>query len=150
MRLMSYLMLMSALALAASPAAAKAGDVTEEILRLEREYARASARYDADAFERMHTEDFRMTARGKVAGKVEILAQLRDASRPRDVIESLTTDDVQVRVYGDTVVTTGHWKRVSKSVDGKDTSAEGFFTRVWIRRGGRWQVVVAHYSPGAR
>jgi ketosteroid isomerase-like protein len=90
-----------------------------------------------------------MTARGKVAGKAEILAQLRDASRPRDVFESLTTDDLRVRVYGDTVVTTGRWKRVSKSTDGKDTSAQGFFTRVWVRRDGRWQIVVSHYSPDA-
>jgi len=159
MRLFSYALLISALALAASPAAlaqrahgsvagaAKGGGVTEEILSLEREYDRAYARHDAEAFERMHTDDFRMTARGKVATKAEILARLRDASRPLDVIESLTSDDVQVRAYGGTVVTTGRWKRVSKSAEGKDTSAEGYFTRVWVREGGRWRMSVAHYSP---
>lgn len=77
MRLTSYLILMSALALAASPIAAKAGDITEEILRLEREYDRAYARAAADAFDRMHTEDFRLTARGKVAGRAEILRSLK-------------------------------------------------------------------------
>jgi ketosteroid isomerase-like protein len=158
MRLMSYAVLISALALAASPAALaqqahksvpslNVGGVTEEILSLEREYDQAYAHHDADAFERMHTDDFRMTARGKVATRAEVLAQLRDANRPRDVIESLTSDDVQVRAYGDTVVTTGRWKRVSKSAEGMDTSAEGHFTRVWVRQGGRWRMSVAHYSP---
>ncbi len=80
----------------------------------------------------------------------ELLARLRDKSRPRDVIESLTTEDVRVRDYGQTAVTAGRWKRVSKDAAGKDTSAEGFFTRVWVRRGGGWQLAVAHYSPAAR
>jgi ketosteroid isomerase-like protein len=41
------------------------------------------------------------------------------------------------------------WKRVSKNAEGKDTSAEGFFTHVWVRQGGRWRMSVAHYSPVA-
>jgi ketosteroid isomerase-like protein len=120
---------------------------TEEILSLEREDDRAYARHDAEAFERTHTDDFRMTARGKVVTKAEILARLRDARRPREVSKSVTSDDVQVRAYGETVVTTGRRKRVSESADGKDTSAEGHFTRVWVREGGRWRMSVAHYSP---
>jgi ketosteroid isomerase-like protein len=130
-------------------AAVKAG-AAEEVLRLEREYEEATKRGDAEAVARLHAEDFRVTARGRVAEGAELLARLRDKSRPRDVIESLTTEDVQARDYGQTVVTTGRWKRVSKDAAGKDTSAEGHFTRVWVRRGSGWQLAVAHYSPVAR
>lgn len=130
-------------------AGSKDAAVAEEILRLEREYDQAFARNDAAALERLHTNDFRMTARGRVVTKPELLARLRDAAQPRDVIESLSTGDVRARVYGDVVVTTGSWKRVSHDATGKDTSAAGFFTRVWIRQGGAWRMAVAHYSPVA-
>ena len=129
-------------------AAPNAG-VAEEIRRLEREYSEASKRGDADAFERLHTEDFRMTARGRVTERAELLARVKDKSRPRDVVESLTEDDVRVRDYGQAVVTTGRWKRVSKDAAGKDTSAAGHFTRVWVRSGDSYRLAVAHYSPQA-
>jgi len=155
MRLINHVLLMSALALAASSAAfgqgahkAEAG-IADEIRRLEREYDRAAAQNDAEALGLLQTDDFRMTARGRVMTGAEFLARVKTNNPPRDVVESLTTNDTQVRVYGDTAVSTGRWKRVSKSVEGKDTSAEGFFTRVWVRRGGRWRMSVAHYSPMA-
>ena len=161
MKLINYVVLMFALTLAASSSALaqeahktvagglKDGGVAEEIRQLEREYNEAFVRPSAEQMERLHTDDFRMTARGTVATKAELLARLKDTSHPRDVIESLTTDDVQVRIYGDAVVTTGQWKRVSKDAAGKDTSAQGFFTHVWVRRNNRWQMAVAHYSPMA-
>ena len=155
MRLINHVLLMSALTLAASSAAfgqgahKAAGGVADEIRRLEREYDAAAARGDAEALGRLQTDDFRMTARGRVTTGAEFLARVKSNNPPRDVVESLTTDDTQVRVYGDTAVTTGNWKRVSKNAEGKDTSAQGFFTRVWVRRGGGWRMVVAHYSPAA-
>jgi uncharacterized protein (TIGR02246 family) len=161
MKPMRHLLLISVLALAASTAAAgqearmsadggpQAAGVAEEILRLEREYDQAYARHDAEQFERIHTDDFMMTARGRAVTRAELLARLRDPGARLDKIESVTAADVRVRAYGDTVVTTGRWKRASKSADGKDTSAQGFFTRVWVRRDGRWLLAVAHYSPDA-
>jgi len=155
MKTMNQLLLVISLALIASSAAyaqqapLTTGDQTTArgIVTLEREYDQAYVRADAKALERLQTSDFRMTARGRVMTGTELLARLKDTSHPRDVIESLTTDDVQVRVYGDTAVTTGHWKRVSKNAEGKDTSAEGFFTRVWVKQNGTWLMSVAHYSP---
>jgi ketosteroid isomerase-like protein len=154
-------LLISALALATSPSAfgqgahkaaaggPKEAGLAEEILRLDREYDQAYARLSAEALGRLQADDFRMTARGRVTTKAELLARLADGGPSRGVIESLTADDVIVRLYGDSAVTTGRWKRVSKDAEGKDTSAEGHFTRVWVRRGDRWLLAVAHYSPVA-
>jgi ketosteroid isomerase-like protein len=163
MKRISYVVMMFALALAASSSAlgqkelakgvktmtsgTQATAVAEEILQLERAYDQAFIRPTAEEMERLHTDDFMMTARGKVMTKAELLARLNDPSHQRDVIESLTTDDVKVRIYGDTAVTTGRWKRVSKDAAGKDTSAAGFFTHVWVKRNKTWLVAVAHYSP---
>lgn len=126
-----------------------ADTAAEEILELERAYHRVFIRPTAEDIERLHTDDFMMTARGMVTTKAEALARLRDGSNAGSVIESLTPDDVRVRVYGDTAVTTGRWTRVSKDAEGKDTSAVGFFTHVWVKQNNKWLVAVAHYSPSA-
>jgi ketosteroid isomerase-like protein len=133
-------------AIASEPQAAS---VAEEILQLERIYDKAFIRPTAEDMERLHTDDFTMTARGKVTTRAELLARLHDPSYRPNVIESLTTDDVRVRNYGDAAVSTGRWKRVSKDADGKDTSAAGFFTHVWVKRNKTWLMAVAHYSPVA-
>jgi ketosteroid isomerase-like protein len=165
MKRITYVVLMFALAAAASSSAlgqkalaeggktmtsgSQATAVAEEILQLERMYDQSFIRPTPDAVERLHTDDFMMTARGKVTTKAELLARLNDPSYQPNLIESLTTDDVKVRIYGDTAVTTGRWKRVSKDAEGKDTSAAGFFTHVWVKRHKTWLMAVAHYSPFA-
>jgi len=124
-------------------------DAAEEIQQLDRAYDQAFIRPTAEDMKRLHTDDFMMTARGMVITKAELLARVNEPGHPPQVIESLTSDQVKVRIYGDTAVTTGRWKRVSKNAEGKDTSAVGFFTRVWVRRNKTWLVAVAHYSPMA-
>jgi ketosteroid isomerase-like protein len=120
--------------------------VAEEILELERAYHRVFIRPTPEDIERLHTDDFMMTARGMVTTKAEALARLRDRTHPPSIVESLTPDDVKVRVYGNTAVTTGRWTRISKDAEGKDTSAAGFFTHVWVKQNNKWLVSVAHYS----
>lgn len=76
------------------------------------------------------------------------MVQFNDPNVKRGTIESLTNDDVKVRVYNEnTAIVTGSWKRTSKAADGKDTSAAGRFTHIWIRQNGRWLLAGAHYSP---
>src|SRR6266511_4154859 len=113
MKRITHVVLMFALAAVASSSAlgqkalAKGGKtmtsgpqataVAEEILQLERMYDQAFIRPTAEEMERLHTDDFMMTARGKVTTRAELLARLNDPNHRRDVIESLTTDDVKVR-----------------------------------------------------
>jgi ketosteroid isomerase-like protein len=143
-----------AFAQGSNPAIAAPGSsgvtVNEEILRLEREYEQAYKLGAAEKMKRFQTDDFTITIRGRSLTAAEYLEQYTNSNQPRDVIESLTTSDIKVRDYGDTAVTTGRWKRVSKSAVGQDTSAEGFFTRVWVKRNNQWLMAVAHYSPVAK
>ena len=143
----------AALAQGSNPAIAATGSsgvtVSEEILRLESEYDQAYKLGAGEKIKRFHTDDFTITIRGRSLTAAEYIV-LSNSSQPRDVIESLTTSDIKVRDYGDTAVTTGRWKRVSKSAAGQDTSAEGFFTRVWVKRNNKWLMAVAHYSPVAK
>ena len=54
--------------------------------------------------------------------------------------DTLTTDEVKVRVYGDTAVTTGLAKVKGQS-GGQDLSGTYRYMNVLVRRGGRWQSV---------
>jgi ketosteroid isomerase-like protein len=50
---------------------------------------------------------------------------------------------VSVRVYGDAAVATGRTRASGRS-HGQDVTVVLRFTDVFVRRGGRWQVVASH------
>jgi len=59
--------------------------------------------------------------------------------------QSITTDDVQVRVYGNTAVETG--RSIMNGQDkGQTVPRDTRFTRVWVKQQGRWRLVANHYS----
>lgn len=124
--------------------------ITAEIMQLEAAYLESSKNPRLEDFEKFYTPDFMLTVRipPKTLNNEQRLAQFKDPNFKRGTVESLVNDDVKIRVYGDdTAITTGHWKRVSRSADGKDTSASGRFTHVWVKQNGRWLLAAAHYSP---
>ena len=136
---------------AASFAFAQSNDkIVNQILKLEAEYNRSSKNLQMSDFEKFYTSDFLMTIRlpPHVLDNDQRKKNLADPNFRRNTIESLTDDDVKVRVYGSsTAIVTGHWKRVSKDSEGKETSASGRFTRTWVKQNGKWLLAGAHYSP---
>jgi ketosteroid isomerase-like protein len=59
------------------------------------------------------------------------------------------TADVQIRVYGDAAVVSGHLRR-TRSMNGKELSDDWRFTKVYIREAQRWRVVSSHASEAAQ
>jgi ketosteroid isomerase-like protein len=127
------------------------GKIVEQIMKMEAEYNESSKRPNAPAdFDRFYADDFMVTMRlpPQIRTKAESQARMKDPNFKRGTIESLIDDDIKVRVYGDdAAIATGHWTRISKDADGKDTSASGRFTRVWVKQNGKWLLAAAHYSP---
>lgn len=124
--------------------------IVEQIMKLEDEYAEASKKLNAESLDRLFASDFMLTGRipPKIQTRAEFLTRLKDPNFKRGDTESMTNDDVKVRVYGeDTAIVTGSWKRVSKDQNGKDTSASGRLTHVWVKQNGKWSLVASHYSP---
>jgi ketosteroid isomerase-like protein len=60
--------------------------------------------------------------------------------------QSITTDEVQVRVYENTAVETGLSTMIGQD-KGKIVPRDNRFTRVWVKQQGRWRLVANHYSP---
>ena len=79
---------------------------------------------------------------GVVRNKSEVVA---DFTSHALTYQSITTSDVLVRVYGNTAVETGRSTMVGQD-RGKTVPRDNRFTRVWVMKDGRWQLVANHYS----
>jgi uncharacterized protein (TIGR02246 family) len=117
--------------------------VVERIRRLDQERIQAQIHADAAALDRIYAEDFiGIGPSGTVRTKPQVLA---DFTSHDLIFQSITTDEVRIRVYGNTVVETGRSTMVGQD-KGKVVPRDNRFTRVWVRREGQWRLVANHYS----
>jgi len=127
----------------ASWQSAPKNDPVDVLKQLDQERIQAQINADAAALDRLYAEDFiGIGPSGTVRAKQQVIA---DFTSGRLRFQSITTDDVQWRVYGETAVETGR-----STMDGQDKGKivprDNRFTRVWVKRQGRWQLVANHYS----
>ena len=109
------------------------------------DYERIQAQINADAvaLDRIYADDFiGIGPSGTVRAKPQVLADFTSGDLK---FQSITTDDVQVRVYGNTAVETGRSIMIGQD-KGKAVPRDNRFTRVWIKQFGRWRLVANHYS----
>jgi len=80
-----------------------------------------------------------------VMSKIDLLQFWRTG---RSVITKYETTEIRVRVYGDAAVVTGRLRR-DRNFNGRSIGDDWRFTKVYVRRGGRWQVVAYQASVSA-
>src|ERR1035441_6178477 len=109
-----------------------------EILQIERERNRAIISGNANALDRMTSDDYTfITLRGELRTKAEIIQGYKSGSFHYD---SREISELNVRVYGNFAVVTGRSNQKGRE-NGKDYSGDYRFTRVYARQGVRWQTV---------
>jgi ketosteroid isomerase-like protein len=109
-----------------------------EILQIERERNWAIISGNANALDRMTSNDYTfITLRGELRTKAEITQGYKSGSFHYD---SREISELNVRVYGNFAVVTGRSNQKGRE-NGKDYSSDYRFTRVYARQGGRWQTV---------
>lgn len=114
----------------------------EAIKRLEVERNKALVAADIAAIDRLYSADYTSAVGSTFRTKAEVLADLKSGALK---LEASSNDETNVRVYGNTAVVTG--KTTSKVTDhGVDTSGQAYFTRVYVKQMGRWQLVANHSS----
>ena len=119
------------------------GSVEQAIRRLDDERIQAQIHADAAALERIYADDFiGIGPSGTVRTKPQVISDFTSGELK---FQSITTDDVQVRVYGSTAVETGR-STMNGQDKGKAVPRDNRFTRVWVKRQGRWRLVANHYS----
>ena len=113
------------------------------IKQVDHERIQAQIGADAAALDRIYADDFiGIGPSGTVRTKAQVIADFTSGDLK---FQSITTDDVQVRVYGITAVETGRSTMIGQD-KGKAVPRDNRFTRVWIKHGGRWRLVSNHYS----
>ena len=119
------------------------GNIDQVIRQVDYERIQAQISADAAALDRIYANDFiGIGPSGTVRTKAQVIADFTSGDLR---FQSITTDDVQVRVYGNTAVETGRSTMIGQD-KGKAVPHDNRFTRVWIKQQGRWQLVSNHYS----
>jgi len=129
-----------AFALLAGQPAARASSVTTELERIEQRIAAAWKNGDCAAWGAVAADEWSVVhITGAVITKAQALEMCR---KPQAPIDTFAIDQIVVRPFGDTAVVTG---RTMVTTGGNDPETVRLrFTDVFVRRGGRWQVVASH------
>ncbi len=117
--------------------------VEHTIRQLDNERIQAQIGADAVALDRIYADDFiGVGPSGTVRNKAQVISDFTSGDLK---FQSISTDEVQVRVYGNTAVETG-LSTMSGQDRGKAVPRDTRFTRVWVKQQGRWRLVANHYS----
>jgi ketosteroid isomerase-like protein len=119
-------------------------NIEQVIGQLDHERIQAQIHADKKALERIYATDFiGIGPSGAVRTKPQVISDFASGELK---FQSISTDEVQVRTYGNTAIETG-----ISMMDGQDTGKvvprNNRFTRVWVKQRGHWQLVLNHYSP---
>lgn len=122
------------------------GAARSELLQLEKTWNEAHVHGDADALDRLWSEDLIVTVPGmQVMRKAQALAITRSG---RVKFQRYETSDLEVAVFKDAAVVTGRVLR-TRHINDRDMEDDWRFTKVYVRAGNDWKVVAWHSSPSA-
>lgn len=115
----------------------------QDLIRVAEEWDRAMVENDAEAIGRYMAEDWIIIGSdGRVGDKPTFLDLIRSGTLSHD---EMTSEDIRVRVYGDTAVVT------ARGVSGGQYQGQAFreterSSCVFVRQQGQWRCVLTHLS----
>ena len=116
-----------------SAAGPQSGAVEQALIKLDRELMDAAVSKDKAVFERVASDHYVFVNPG---GGVQERGSTADGPN----LESIQTENVMVRVDGDTAVLTGKAMVKGKFADGTDISGPYTYMRVFAKQKGQWRV----------
>jgi ketosteroid isomerase-like protein len=118
-------------------------NIEQVIRQLDGERIQAQIGADAAALDRIYADDFiGVGPSGTVRTKKQVILDFTSGTLK---FQSITTDEVQVRVYENTAVETG-LSTMDGQDNGKAVPRNTRFTRVWVKQQDYWRLVANHYS----
>ena len=127
-----------------NPQTAEGMNTEQAVRQQDDQRIRAQIAADAASLRQIYADDFiGIGPTGVVRNKEQVIV---DFTSHELTYQSIVTADVRVRIYGNTAVETGRSTMIGRD-KGRDVPRENRFTRVWVVKEGRWQLVANHYSP---
>ena len=118
-------------------------EVEKEIWKLEEGLTQTEMRVDVDTLDRIYAEDIMVTAPiGICVDKPAVMTEVRAAAE-KAVVGRYDKDDLKVRAFGDTAVTS-YRMTAEATFEGKEIKRQLCITNVWMKRNGHWQIVARH------
>jgi len=113
-------------------------EAEEQLLKINKEYDEALVRGDTAALERIFGDEFIYTSTsGEVLNKQQQLELIRSGAMK---IASGASENVQVRSYGNIALVFGSF--IAKGeFKGQAFDSTERYTSIWLKRGGRWQLI---------
>jgi hypothetical protein len=138
----------SLVALTAAPAysqgAATGSSVEEQIKKMERDRAAAVVKGDVAMLEGLTSDDYILiNASGQVSDKATTMNNIKTGNIKLTANE---VSDLRVRMYGDTAVVTGK-STARGTVGGRELKGPVMFTRVYVKKDGKWKSVAFQQTP---
>lgn len=110
---------------------------------LELKWTQSYKQRNIDILSSLLSDDFVITIEdGNVYSKAGYISHSADTSVHVEVAE---LSELKVRMHGDTAIVTGAYHERGES-NGKRYEYHDRLTDVWMKTGGRWQVIASHYS----
>jgi ketosteroid isomerase-like protein len=131
------------LAASVSPSVAQEGSEAANLRVLEAKLTQAYKQRQFELLASQLAEDFVITFEdGSTYSKTGYISYSATPSIQLDVAE---TSDLKVRVHGNTAVLTGAYHERGE-YGGKPYEYHDRFTDVWMKIGGKWQLIASHYG----
>lgn len=116
----------------------RAVDPKQQVLDLERQAREATLKRDSEFSERTLSDDYvAITPLGQVINKADTISARRSGQLRYD---SIDVTEIVVRLYGNTAVVTARADVRGRDL-GEEFNGPYRYTRVWVKRNGRWQTV---------
>ncbi|MGH9680260.1 MAG: nuclear transport factor 2 family protein [Candidatus Acidiferrales bacterium] len=113
-----------------------------EVLKTDEEFNVALRTQNRAMLERLIADDVSWVARGDRLDKARVISDVMSKNLH---FRSLTHDSIQVKLFGNTAVVTGHSTSVLE-YKGKLYPTPRLFTSVYMKLDGRWQLVAHQVS----
>lgn len=126
-----------------SPCLAAQEAAVQEIRRLESVWNEAHLHGDLAALDDLWSPDLTVVVPDMSPfSKAELLEMWKSVPV---TFSAYTTTELQIRVFGDSAVTTGRLHR-TRNFAGREKTEDWFFTKTYARLDGKWRVVAFHSS----
>lgn len=116
----------------------KVDSVEQAVMQLEEELRVAITKGDMKAYARLVGDDYVFTNQDAVIRTKAQMVLAYDSGSIK--YESVNFDEIKVHAYKDTAVVTGRSTQKMKD-NGKDVVGQFRYTRVYVKRQGKWQLV---------